>query len=274
MKYTKQSFKYVFGNFGYLILFGLFPAVFLAYSVDFDTVGRVLRSFFTGDPYAEFSEIFRSISVFNFRSPLIALFDVLGVLLTVLCAAMMTAYIEKHMRIGKRTWNGLFSKVNDNFLSTLGVTLLLAFIYEVWALVVSALLYSLTFIGSRAVIYVFAAVVFFGTEIGLLYVVSAFYLWLPCLQITGFRPFEALTYSYRLIEPVKGKIVWAQFVVMALAETALGAACMFVPAKGAVFALATAIFAMVILVFVTRMQVAYFDCAQMERADLKTYFSD
>lgn len=273
MKYTRQTLKYIFGNFWYLILFGLFPAVFLAFSLDIETVGSVLREFFTGNPYAAFADIFHSVSIFNFHSPLAVLFQCLGLVLVVLCAAMTTAFIEKHMRIGKRTWNGLFSKLNDNFLSTFGFTLLLALVYEIWALIVSALLYYLTFIGSKAVVYVLAGAVFFGTQAILLYVVSTFYLWLPCLQITGFRSFEALRYSYQLVAPVKGKIIGAQFVSMLIAEVALGEACMFIPVKGVAFAIAAVIFAGEILVFVTRMQVAYFDCAQIERADLKPYFS-
>ena len=51
--------KYVFANFGYLVLFGLFPAVFLAYSLDTATVGAILRDYFTGSPYASFSDIFQ-----------------------------------------------------------------------------------------------------------------------------------------------------------------------------------------------------------------------
>ena len=50
MKYTSKSLKYVFANFGYLVLFGLFPAVFLAYSLDTATVGAILRDYFTGSP--------------------------------------------------------------------------------------------------------------------------------------------------------------------------------------------------------------------------------
>ncbi|MGN1062580.1 MAG: hypothetical protein ACI4RO_05555, partial [Candidatus Scatosoma sp.] len=109
-------------------------------------------------------------------------------------------------------------------------------------------------------------------ETVLLYVISAFYLWLPCLQSTGFRSFEALRYSYQLVAGVKGKIVRAHFLSMTLAEIALGAACFFVSPAWAVFAIATVIFTFLILLFVTRMQVAYFDCAQIERADLKTYY--
>ena len=83
MKYTGKSLKYVFANFGYLILFGLFPAVFLAYSLDSATVGRILGDFFSGEPLAKFSEIFRAVSIFNFRSPTAVLSEGLGVALTV-----------------------------------------------------------------------------------------------------------------------------------------------------------------------------------------------
>lgn len=274
MKYTGKSLKYVFANFGYLILFGLFPAVFLAYSLDSATVGRILGDFFSGEPRAKFSEIFRAVSIFNFRSPTAVLAEGLGVALTVVCVAMMMAFMEKHMRIGKKTWNGLFSKVNDNLLSTLGITLLFTALYELWALIVSALLFCVTYISSRFMTYVAAAIVFFGTEIVLLYVVSVFYLWLPCLQITGFRSFEALRYSYQLVAPVKWKIVWEQFLSMVIAETVLSVASVLIPSNTAVFILAAVVFAFLILLFVTRMQVAYFDCAQMDRADLKPYYTD
>ena len=109
--------KYVFANFGYLVLFGLFPAVFLAYSLDTATVGAILRDYFTGSPYASFSDIFHAVSIFNFHSVSATIADVLSVILAVTCVAMMMAFMEKHMRIGKKTWTRLFSKLNDNLLS-------------------------------------------------------------------------------------------------------------------------------------------------------------
>lgn len=272
MKYTRASLRYIFGNFGYLILFGAVPAVFLAYSMDAHAVERVLRHFVTGAEYNGFSDIFHAVTFFNFRSLSAVAAQGLGVVVCVLCVSMMLAFIEKHMRIGKRTWNGLFSKLNDNLLSTLCITLLFAAIYELWALIASALLLCVSFIANRAAACILSAAVLLATQLVLLYVISAFYLWLPCLQITGFRSFEALRYSYQLVAGVKGKIVRSQFLSMTLAEVALGAACVFISSAGAVFAIASVIFTALILLFVTRMQVAYFDCAQMERADLKTYY--
>lgn len=272
MKYTSKSLKYVFANFGYLVLFGLFPAVFLAYSLDTATVGAILRDYFTGSPYASFSDIFHAVSIFNFHSVSATIADVLGVILAVACVAMMMAFMEKHMRIGKKTWTGLFSKLNDNLLSTLGITLLFACLYELWALITSALLLCVSFFGSKTVIYIISVIVWFGTQIALLFVVSLFYLWLPGLQITGFRSFEALSYSYQLATGVKRTIVREQFVSMTIAEILIGIICVFVPWTWLKLVLNSAVFAGQILLFVTRMQVVYFDRAQLERADEKHYY--
>ena len=106
----------------------------------------------------------------------------------------------------------------------------------------------------------------------LLYIVSIFYLWLPCLQITGFRAFEALRYSYQLVAPVKGKIIFGQCFSVAVSEILLALCCIFVPGKTAGFILAAILYAFMIAVFCIRMQVVYFDRAQIERADLKYYY--
>lgn len=272
MKYTSKSLKYVFANFGYLVLFGLFPAVFLAYSLDTATVGAILRDYFTGSPYASFSDIFHAVSIFNFHSVSATIADVLSVILAVTCVAMMMAFMEKHMRIGKKTRTGLFSKLNDNLLSTLGITLLFACLYELWALITSALLLCVSFFASKTVIYILSVIVWFGTQIALLFVVSLFYLWLPCLQITGFRSFEALSYSYQLATGVKRTIVREQFVSMTIAEILIGLVCVFAPWAWLKLVLNSAVFAGQILLFVTRMQVVYFDRAQLERADEKHYY--
>lgn len=272
MKYTSKSLKYVFANFGYLVLFGLFPAVFLAYSLDTATVGAILRDYFTGSPYASFSDIFHAVSIFNFHSVSATIADVLSVILAVTCVAMMMAFMEKHMRIGKKTWTGLFSKLNDNLLSTMGITLLFACLYELWALITSALLLCVSFFGGKTVIYILSVIVWFDTQTALLFVVSLFYLWLPCLQITGFRSFEALSYSYQLATGVKRTIVREQFVSMTIAEILIGLVCVFAPWAWLKLVLNSAVFAGQILLFVTRMQVVYFDRAQLERADEKNYY--
>ena len=256
MKYTIATIKYILKNFLYIFPFALLPALFLSFSLDKTAIHTLLTNYFTGNPTAIFTDIFHAVSIFNFRSVGVFFAGLIGVVLMILCASLMTALMEKHMRIGKRTFNGVFSKLNDNLMSTCGI----------------CLLYVFSLIGSKAAIYVLSVIVFLGMHFILLYIVSIFYLWLPCLQITGFRAFEALRYSYQLVAPVKPRIIFGQLFSMLVAEVLLGVAAVFIPGKIAAIVIAAILYAFMTLMFCVRMQVIYFDRAQLERADLKNYY--
>ncbi len=276
MKYTIQSFKYILKNFLYIFPFAVLPAVLLSLSLDKSAIQDILTNYFARSPGASFPEIFHAVSIFNFRSWGAFFAGLAGVVMMILCMSLLFALIEKHMRIGKRTMSGVFSKLNDNLVSTAGICLLYVAIYEVWALVTSALLFLTTLTGdttgAKVATYILSAFVFIGMHCLLLYLVSIFYLWLPCLQITGFRAFEALRYSYQLVASVKGKIVLGQWISVTLSEVLLGVCVLFVPGRIASFAVAALLYALMTLMFCVRMQVIYFDRAQLERADLKKYY--
>lgn len=273
MKYTIQSIRYIIKNFLYVVPFALLPALFLSVSLDKEAISRITKNYFTGKSGASsFPDIFHAVSIFNFRSVGAFFAGLAGVILMILCVSLMFAMIEKHMRIGRRTMNGVFSKLNDNLLSTCGICLLYVFVYEVWALITSALLFFVLLTNARAVAYILSVIVFFGMHFVLLYIVSIFYLWLPCLQITGFKAFEALRYSYQLVSPVKKKIIFGQWIVVTISEILLALCSLFVPGKIASFVLAAVLYTLMTALFCVRMQVIYFDRAQIERADLKYYY--
>lgn len=191
MNYTIASIKYILKNFWYILPFSILPALFLSLSIDKFAIQKVLTDYFTGKPGGSFPIIFRAISIFNFRDVGAFFAGLAGIVLMVVCVSLMLALIEKHMRIGKRTYNGIFSKLNDNLLSTCGICLFYVLIYEVWAVLISALLFLAYLVENVVAVYILSVIIFFSMHFVLLYVVSLFYLWLPCLQITGFRAFEA-----------------------------------------------------------------------------------
>ena len=89
------------------------------------------------------------------------------------------------------------------------------------------------------------------------------------MQITGFRAFEALQYAYQLMNPIRWRITLAQIVVFVAVE-ALVCACAFFVAVPIVFTVAVAVlYAGVLMIYCVRMQIAYFDRDNMERADIK-----
>ena len=272
MNYTIASIKYILKNFWYILPFSILPALFLSLSIDKFAIQKVLTDYFTGKPGGSFPIIFRAISIFNFRDVGAFFAGLAGIVLMVVCGSLMLALIEKHMRIGKRTYNGIFSKLNDNLLSTCGICLFYVLIYEVWAVLISALLFLAYLVENVVAVYILSVIIFFSMHFVLLYVVSLFYLWLPCLQITGFRAFEALRYSYQLVAPVKMRIVFGQWISVTISEILIGLTAIFVPMRGFSFAAAAVLYMFMTVMFCVRMQVAYFDRAQLERADLKKYY--
>ena len=272
MNYTIASIKYILKNFWYILPFSILPALFLSLSIDKFAIQKVLTDYFTGKPGGSFPIIFRAVSVFNFRDVGAFFAGLAGIVLMVVCVSLMLALIEKHMRIGKRTYNGIFSKLNDNLLSTCGICLFYVLIYEVWAVLISALLFLAYLVENVVAVYILSVIIFFSMHFVLLYVVSLFYLWLPCLQITGFRAFEALRYSYQLVAPVKMRIVFGQWISVTISEILIGLTAIFVPMRGFSFAAAVVLYMFMTVMFCVRMQVAYFDRAQLERADLKKYY--
>ncbi len=273
MKYTVQSTKYVFKNILYLFPFAILPALFLSLSTDQFAVSGVVKAFFTGHIHDwSFTAIFRAISVLNFASWQAIVFGLVGIIVIVPCVALMMALLEKHMRIGKRTFNGLWGKLNDNFISTCGCVILILAIYEIWTLLISAFMFLFSRITLLPLAYVFIVLTFIVFHVLLVVAVSTIYLWLPCMQITGFRAFEALGYSYHLMGQIKGRIIAAQLFILMIVEALLCACAVFVTA-GLAFSIITAVlYAGVLMIFCVRMQIVYFDRDHIERADLVKYY--
>ncbi len=273
MKYTAQSVKYVSKNLIYLLPFAILPALFLSISTDEGAIYNVLRAVRHGELQKwTFKDLFRAISVFNFGSWTSIVFGFIGILVIVPCIALMMAILEKHFRIGKRTFNGIWGKLNDNFISTCGYAFLLLAIFEIWSLLLAALLFFVSRITVVALAYVFAALVYLGMHVLLLFAVGAIYLWLPCMQTTGFKAFEALNYSYQLVTEVKWKILIGQLTALLSVEVLIGLCVALIHSPVAFLIWTTILYASMIMIFCVRMQIAYFDRDHIERADLMRYY--
>ena len=108
MNYTSNTLKYITKNFLYVILFAAVPAVFFALATNEEAIRAVLNNLLSGKPQSDFWTIFHTVSIFNFSSKKEVISGLIGILVLILCIAMLTAFLEKHMRIGKRTLNGIF----------------------------------------------------------------------------------------------------------------------------------------------------------------------
>lgn len=273
MRYTIQAIKYVLKNFFYLLPLVILTAFLLSVSTDNEAILCAIETLLSGSPTTfHFEHIFRAISILSFTSWRASISGIFAIISLVLSAALLMALLEKHMRIGKRTFNGIFSKLNDNILPTLGYVILLLCIYELWALIVSALIYFVSNITLIPVAYTAMALVFIAAHVALLYAIGMIYLWLPCMQITGFKAGEALYYSSHLASSVQWKISLAQLLSWVFVEIVMVLCVMLSKSTAMFIGLTTACYALLIMVYCVRMEVVYFSLDNISRADLAQYY--
>ena len=216
------NWKYIFKNIWFVLPFAILPGAFLALSLDYTAIRETVKAFFTGDPSIGFIQLFRAWSLIRVDSWVGALIGAGAYISVSVCTALMLSLVEKHMRIGKRTLSGAFSQLGNNLFTALGVTLLYLFLYEAWAVVTAAIQYAVGGIVDNATgVYLISVAAYLVLGGVLFYCSTIFYLWLPCLQHTGFHGYEALRYSYQLMINVRGRLFFS------LAGGFIGACALF-----------------------------------------------
>ncbi len=275
MRHTFQSSKYVLKNFFYILPFTIIPAFFFSLSTDEKALFLIVDKLISGRVTEWcFTHLFRALSFLSFASFKSVSFGILGVIAITLCGALLMAFLEKHLRIGKRTYNGIISRLNDNLASTVVYIAVLIGVYEIWALATAGLLFFVSRITIKAVLYTLLVLVTLAMHAVLVWLIGFFYLWLPCMQITGFRSIEALVYVNRISSThSKLKIFSSQMFVLLLAEFAISVCGYLLANNFLIFTIVTTgAFAFMIMVYCVRMEIAYFHVDHLERADVKRYY--
>lgn len=206
MRVVFEHWKYIFRNLWFVLPFAVVPAVFLALSVDFAGIKVVADNLFSGPFDLDFVQIFHAWSFFRFDSVSGVLYSVFALICLVFFTSLLLAFVEKHMRIGKRTLSGILNQLENHISSVIFIVLLLFFLYEAWAGVLSAVLYLICSISSETVakvLFVEVSLLFIAI---LLYLITIVYLWLPCRLQTGFGLYSSFLYSYRLVMGVRFKL--------------------------------------------------------------------
>ena len=270
MRIAFGNWKYLFSNFWYVIVCGLIPAVYLALSFDFTAFSFVLRSFLHGTPRVHFMELLCAFGPIRIDSILGGVYTLLTYVLSSLFASLLLCLVEKHMRIGKRSFSGLGTEMKNLLGPTFLIILLFYALAETAAIIVSAIMFWVFSIGTTAIVYLLCALALVLVFFLFLYVFEAFYLWLPCLQITGFGPYHAFLYSYRLSMGVRWKLIGAHALSIVVTVVILGAMT-FLPElafRGVAFVLCLFLYSSMFI----RMETVYFETDKLDREDIiKSY---
>lgn len=261
-----EHWKYIFKNLWFVLPFAVMPALFLALSIDFTAIEMFIKGFFKGEAKISFVLTFRAFSLFRFHTALGIIYSVCAIFSVVVFQSLLLSFVEKHMRIGKRTLSGVFPQLKAQWLSVVGIVLFSFCLYELWALVLSAMVYTVSALGTRVVAYflfVLLIVIFLAV---LIYITTMFYLWLPCMQISGMRAYSALLYSYRLMVGVRGRLFLSFASSLIPVFAALWASALL-PTPATV-AIAFLLLAAVFLSFSIRMETLYFRTDKIDREDI------
>lgn len=265
MRTVFGSWKYLFKNAWFVLPLALLPAVFMALSLDYDRIEAVVRAFFSGAPQAGFLDFLHTWSFIRFDGVLGAIYSVIAVLAAAVFMAAILAFVEKHMRLGKRTLGGIWTQFVNALLPAFVVVLAYVILYEIWAVVLSAVLYVISQVDLVAVTYLLYIVAVLLFLFVLVYLATVLYLWLPCKLMTGFGFFEAFLYSYRLMLERRWRLVLSITISVVLDLVVLCAA-IFLPV--AVFrVLGALVFLFLFPNFCIRMEVVYFETDKLDRED-------
>ncbi len=261
-----DNWKYIVKNIWFVLPLAIVPAIFLALALDFGAISEFVRGFLGGSPRFGFDTYFRVWSLVRIDSVLGAIYSVLAFVCVFVFVAILLTFVEKHMRIGKRTVSGVY----QGFLNIVFYSFLVTFIYflcyELWALLLSALLFALSAINVTPVVYVFSLIVIFGFICALLFIAATFFLWLPCRQMTGFGFYDSFLYSYRLMTGIRAKLVVSFFIALVLTFLALGGVSLL---SELVFRIvAVVIMCGLFMSFCVRMEASYFETDKIDREDL------
>ncbi len=265
------NWKYIFKNLWYVAPFALLPAVLLGFTIDHEAIQYVTHAFFAGELHdISFFYLFRAFSVVRIDHIWSALISVLTLAVSCVMFTLMLIFVEKHMRIGKRTLSGLKSQFAWLILPVICIGLFYLALYEIYSVVVAALLYAVCRLPSTPVLYILFLGILGVFTFLLVYVVSLLYLFLPCKQVTGFRTYDAFLYSYGLMTGVRGKLLLSLCLsvtgcFLVLTASSLLPLSAFVPIT---FVLCIFLF----MSFGVRMETVYFATDKLDREDqLKSY---
>lgn len=265
MRVVFGSWKYVFKNIWYLLPFAVIPAVFLSLTLNYSAVAHFTHNFFTGQPRMGFLEFFYTFSFLRVDSWLGGVYTVCAFFTTAVASALLLSMVEKHMRIGKRSLSGVFTQFRIVLFSGVLLTLVYLVLYETWVVLLAAVLFVISQVKVTALVYILGLIAFFLLSYALFFVVAVFYLWLPCRLMTGFGPYNAFLYSYRLMTGVRWKLLLGFAVGYAPACVAL-AGLSLLPAL--VFRIVAVLLYILILTdFLVRMEVVYFETDRLDRED-------
>jgi hypothetical protein len=166
--------------------------------------------------------------LFNPQNVLTTLSGVVAYVILIVDLALIHSLVDKHIRFGTKNLRSVAGGFNINIVNGIIFTLFAIIAQLIVAAVISAIMKTCELI-PVSYSYIAGIVICSALLIFILFVAGLFLLWLPCVDVTGFKKFDALNYSYALARP-RAKSIFCAFAIPAIiifiACVAVGLLCM------------------------------------------------
>jgi hypothetical protein len=269
MKYTKDTLKYLKNNILLLLPCYVIAVVCLTALINFEAYQTIAQSISKGSVSDSFLEWLRFFTLFNPENVFKIIAGIVAYVILILDLAFIHSLIDNHVRFGSRSIRSIASSFNINVVNSFIFTILAICFHFICGIILAAIMKTCELIPLNYS-YIFGLILSAILMIVIFFVCSLFMLWLPCVEITGFRKYEALNYSYALAR----QRVWKIFVAFAIPSIviisisiAIGMTCHQIAAYIAMPLLIGLLF-----IYTSVMSyMVYADAEGIEREDLRKY---
>jgi hypothetical protein len=190
-------------------------------------------------------------------------------LVLVLDLALIHSLIDNHVRFGSKSFRSIANSFNINVVN--------GFIFAIFALVamfistvIMAAIMKTSCLLQVDYSYIIGIIVCAAVLIFMLFISSLFMLWLPCVEITGFKKFEALNYSYSLAR-TRIRSIFLSVAPPAFVTVVVSIAIALAEITLLTYIALPIIMALLYMYSAVLSYIVYVDAEGIEREDLKKY---
>jgi hypothetical protein len=222
MRYVKGTLLYIKSN-PLLIPCYLIAAFAFGLLINPAAYQTISLSLTDGNISNSFTAWLSFLTLFNPQNVYTSISSVMAYIILICDLAFIHSLVDKHIRFGTKSLRSVTSGFNINIVNGIIFAAFAIIAQLIVAAVISAVMKTCELI-PVSYSYIAGIIICAAIFLFVLFVAGLFLLWLPCVEVTGFKKFDALNYSYALARPK----AWNIFAAFAVPAAATFTACIAV----------------------------------------------
>jgi hypothetical protein len=267
MKYIKLTLKYVTSN---LLLLPCYVVAIICFALIINPAADhlIIANATSGQPN-NFYNWFAALLLFNPLNWSTYLSGIIAYAVLICDLAFIHSLVDKHVRFGSKSFRSITNGFNINVCNGL-ILAVFAIVLHLLATVIFAAVMTTCEALMPPYSYILGILICLIFFVALSLAASLFLMWLPCVEVTGFKKYEALLYAYALArQRMKGLFV--SFSIPLVIVTLVSLTVSFLTAMPVAFVVVPILCGTLFIYFAVLSYIAYADAEGIEREDLKKY---